>query len=121
MKHRPLTLRNRGNRKPRQLDYYCSHFPERIPVAEIDVSGDNAIAAAGMRDVYWAGEVSRQESSAENVTHIVHSGTPSKKRLDHVLVSKEFDVYQCELGTLKGHRSTDSMLVTMHPGREVRT
>lgn len=39
---RPLTLRNRGNRKPRGLNYYYSHFPEKMLVAEVDFSDATA-------------------------------------------------------------------------------
>lgn len=41
---RSLTLRNRGNRKPRQLDYYYTHFPEKLLVAEVDVSDASTFA-----------------------------------------------------------------------------
>jgi endonuclease/exonuclease/phosphatase family metal-dependent hydrolase len=214
IERRPLTLGNHGDRKPRQLDYYYSHFPEKMLVAEIDVSNEPAIPANtvetwnvgiinganwgeeklnmletvygriylqttktetpvllggdfnapkretadgeiiphgntagqytnypyygdpyylrdspdelqefrfnqrwqlaearlfdsdvsqwGMRDAYWAAESSRQESSTEDYTHIVHSGTPSKKRLDHVLVSQQFDVDRCTLWNGEG-------------------
>lgn len=44
IERRPLTLRNRGNRKPRGLDYYYAHFPEKILVAEVDVSESTALA-----------------------------------------------------------------------------
>lgn len=33
----PLSLRNRGNRKPQQLNYYYSHFPEKLLVGQIDL------------------------------------------------------------------------------------
>lgn len=205
----PLTLRNRGERKPRKLDYYYSHFPEKMLVAEVDLSDDTTLPADklelwnvgiinganwgeeklnmletvygriylqttkadvpvllggdfnapkretgdgeiiphgenvgqyrnypyygdpqyfreasdevtelrfnqrwqrtealifdsgmsdwGMRDVYWAATESQQESSTKDFTHIVHSGNPSKKRLDHILVSEQFNVRHCEI------------------------
>lgn len=42
---RPLTLRNRGNGKPRGLNYYYSHFPEKMLVAEVDVSTSSELPA----------------------------------------------------------------------------
>lgn len=30
-------------------------------------------------------------------THVVHSASPSEKRLDHILVSEQFDVRRCEI------------------------
>ena len=42
---RPLTLRNQGNRKPRGLNYYYSHFPEKMLVAEVDVSTSSELPA----------------------------------------------------------------------------
>lgn len=45
IERRPLRLRNRGNRKPRGLNYYYSQFPEKILVSEIDVTADAAIGA----------------------------------------------------------------------------
>lgn len=205
---RPLTLRNHGNRKPRQLDYYYSHFPEKMLVGQIDLSEaagfpvdtvetwnvgiinganwgeeklnmletvygriylqttktdipillggdfnapkretatgeivphgqntpkytkypfygdpyylqeddevtafrfdqrwqraeaqlfDRAVGEWTMRDTYWAAETGRQESSVEDFTHINEAASPSKKRLDHILVSEQFDVHRCEL------------------------
>lgn len=40
---RPLSLRNRGDRKPRNLTYYTTHFPEKILVAELDISAEAAL------------------------------------------------------------------------------
>ena len=206
---RPLTLRNRGNRKPRGLNYYYSQFPEKILISEVDVSGAPALATdtlelwnvsiinganwgeeklnmletvygrihlqttktdlpvvlggdfnapkredadgsivphgggagqytrypdygdpyhfqdlAGdmtglkfnqrwqraearifdtdvgewrLRDVYWAAEESPTASSVEDYTHVLPNGSPARKRLDHVLVSQQFDVEKCEL------------------------
>ena len=45
IERRPLTLRNHGDRKPRKLDYYYSHFPDKMLVAETDLSRSDAIAA----------------------------------------------------------------------------
>lgn len=209
VERRPLKLRNRGNRKPRGLNYYYSQFPEKLLVAELDVSEDTAIAATeldvwdvsiinganwgeeklnmletvygriylqtsktgtpvllggdfnapkretkdreivphgknrgqytdypdygdphyfrdpaegvnelefnqrwelaearifdpgigdwGMKDVYWAAEESQRESSTEDYTHVLPNGSPARKRLDHILVSQQFDVQSCEL------------------------
>lgn len=206
---RPLTLRNRGNRKPRELNYYYSHFPEKMLVAEVDVSGSPELAADrfelwnvgiinganwgeekvnmletvygriylqttktdipvllggdfnapkreeadrsiiphgknasqytaypdygdphyvresdgdvaelefkqrrqfaearifdpdvgdwGLQDIYWAADESPTKSSVEDYTHVVPNGTPARKRLDHVLVSRQFSVETCEL------------------------
>ena len=206
---RPLTLQNQGNRKPRGLNYYYSHFPEKMLVAEIDLSTspelatdtvelwnvgiinganwgeekvnmletvygriylqttktDNPVLLGGdfnapkrekenksiiphgenegqytaypdygdphyfresdgdiaeleykqrrkfaearifdpgvgdweLQDVYWAADESLKKSSVEDYTHVVPSGTPAQKRLDHVLVSQEFKVKTCEL------------------------
>lgn len=41
----PLNLRNTGDCKPRGLNYYYSHFPEKILVSEIDVSATDVVAA----------------------------------------------------------------------------
>lgn len=209
VERRPLTLRNRGNRKPRGLNYYYSHFPEKMLVAEVDVSSSTAVATDtielwnvgiinganwgeeklnmletvygriylqtaktgnpvllggdfnapkreaadgsivphggnagqytnypnygdphyfrdaaddvtelefnqrwqlaearifdtdvgdwGMRDVYWTAADSAQASSVEDYTHVVSNGTPARKRLDHVLVSRQFGVETCEI------------------------
>lgn len=45
IERRPLTLRNRGDGKPRNLNYYYSHFPEKILVGEIDTSNADGIGA----------------------------------------------------------------------------
>lgn len=209
VERRPLTLRNRGNRKPRGLNYYYSQFPEKMLVAEVDVSVSTAFATDmlelwnvgiinganwgeeklnmletvygrinlqtsktetpvllggdfnaprreaadgsvfphggtagqythypdygdphyvrdaaddvaelefnqrwqlaearifdtdigdwGMRDVYWAAADTEQASSVDDYTHVLSNGTPSRKRLDHVLVSRQFDVEACEI------------------------
>lgn len=222
---RPLTLRNRGNGKPRGLNYYYSHFPEKMLVAEVDVSTSSKLPAdtlelwnvgiinganwgeekvnmletvyariylqttktdipvllsgdfnapkkekadrsivphgtdesqytaypdygdphyvrepdggitelefkqrrqfaearlfdpdagdCGLQDVYWAADESPRKSSVEDYTHIVPSGTPGQKRLDHVLVSQQFEVETCELynGTLE---SPDALQASDH-------
>lgn len=209
IERRPLTLRNRGNRKPRGLNYYYSQFPEKMLVTEVDVSSSPELAtdtielwnvgiinganwgeeklnmletvygriylqttktdlpvllggdfnapkreetdgsivphggnagqytgypdygdphffrdAAGdvtelefkqrwqlaetrmfdpdvgdweLRDVYWAAEKSAKASSVEDYTHVLPNGSPARKRLDHVLVSEQFDVETCEI------------------------
>lgn len=230
IERRPLTLRNQGNRKPRSLNYYYSHFPEKMLVAEVDVSaspafttntlelwnvgiinganwgeeklnmletiygriylqtsktdipvllggdfnapkreeadgsivphGENAsqytaypdygdphhlrdsagdvgelefkqrwqlaearmfdpdIGDWGLEDVYWAAEESVKTSSVEDYTHILPNGTPARKRLDHVLVSQQFDVETCTLwnGELESpnalHASDHAAVVT---------
>jgi endonuclease/exonuclease/phosphatase family metal-dependent hydrolase len=205
---RPLSLRNQGDRKPRQLNYYYSHFPEKLLVGQIDLrqaanfpadtvetwnvgiinganwgeeklnmletvygriylqtsktgtpvllggdfnapkretaSGeiiphgqnaakythypfygepyclkeenqvgefrfdqrqqraeaylfDQTVSEWHMRDTYWAAETGRKESSIEDFTHTIETATPARKRLDHVLVSEQFDVHRCEL------------------------
>lgn len=204
----PLTLRNHGNRKPRQLDYYYSHFPEKMLVGTIDLSEvarspidtvetwnvgivnganwgeeklnmletvygriylqttktdtpvllggdfnapkrekatgeivphgqntakytnypfygkpyylqdddevgefkfdqrwqraeaqifDPTVSEWNMWDTYWAAETGQKESSVEDFTHIIETATPSRKRLDHILVSEQFNVQSCEL------------------------
>lgn len=209
IERRPLTLRNKGNRKPQEVNYYYSHFPEKILVSEVDLSESPALAADaievwnvgiingakwgeeklnmletvysriylqttktdtpvllggdfnapkreqkdgsivphgqntsqytaypdygdphyfqdsadnptelefrqrrqfsearifdadfgewGLRDVYWAADKSSKRPSVEDYTHIVQSGTPQKKRLDHMLVSQQFGVEACKL------------------------
>ena len=224
IERRPLSLRNRGDRKPRQLDYYYSHFPEKMLVTELEaplgsseatdyvdlwnvgiINGANwgeeklnmletvygrialetsktstpvilggdfnapkresadreitphgrggnqytnypfygdphylrdeddevgeyrfdqrwqlaearlfdlEIGDWGMRDAYWAAEESPQKASTEDYTHVVHSGSPSKKRLDHLLVSEAFQVRTCEIwngedGSIDGFAASD--------------
>jgi len=209
IERRPLRLRNRGNRKPRDLNYYYSQFPEKTLVTEIDLARSPAPAldrlelwnvgiinganwgeeklnmldtvygrislqttktdtpvllggdfnapkreqadgsivphgmnksqytaypdyddpyyvrdAAGdvtelefkqrwqlaearifdpdlsdweMRDVYWAAEESAKAASTEDYTHVLPNGSPTRKRLDHILVSQQLDVELCEL------------------------
>lgn len=201
---RPLSLRNVGNRKPRKLNNYYSHFPEKILVTDIDVSNDeslsydrietwnvgivngahwgeekvnmletvyrriylqntkmghplvlggdfnapqketvdrtivphsgpdytnypgygnprritdddgtaeytfghrwrraeqqlfdNNLSQWDMQDAYLALPDSEYQPSTTEYTHIIHNGNPSKKRLDHVLVSGHFDVTNC--------------------------
>lgn len=205
----PLTLRNRGSGKPRGLNYYYSHFPEKMLVAEVDVSASPELAADTLelwnvgiinganwgeekvnmletvyeriylqttktdtpvllggdfnapkrekadrsivphgendcqytaypdygdphyvrefdgdivelefkhrrkfaeirmfdpdmgdwrlQDVYWTADESLRKPSVEDYTHVVPNGTPARKRLDHVLVSQQFEVETCEL------------------------
>jgi|AntDeeMinimDraft_5_1070356.scaffolds.fasta_scaffold01623_3 endonuclease/exonuclease/phosphatase family metal-dependent hydrolase len=209
IERRPLTLRNRGDRKPRGLNYYYSHFPEKLLVTEVDVSSspsvecntvelwnvgiinganwgeeklnmletvygriylqiektgvpvllggdfnapkreradgsitphgsnkgqyttypgygdphytrdptgemaertfrhrwqaaetrifDPDVGDWGMRDAYWAAEECPKAASEIDYTHVLSNGTPARKRLDHVLVSPEFEVETCEL------------------------
>lgn len=207
LERRPLTLRNVGNRKPRKLNYYYSHFPEKILVADIDTSGDPAIGVDrieswnvgivngaswgeekvnmletvygriylqnvkmdhpvllggdfnapkmetdareivphsgpdydgypgygdpshvgedigetrqhtfgqrwsraekqlfdsevsdwNMCDAYLSLPESEYEPSVEDHTHVIHNGNPQKKRLDHVLVSDNFEVAGCRI------------------------
>lgn len=209
IERRPLPLRNRGDRKPRQLDYYSSHFPEKMLVTAIElperltssgegievwnvgvVNGsewgeeklnlletvygriylqvtktntpvllggdfnapkretadrditphgrdgnqytnypfygdphylrdetgtvgeyrfdqrwqraearifDPDIGDWGLQSTYWAAAEGTRAASTEDYTHIVHTGTPSKKRLDHLFVSTQFDVRECEI------------------------
>lgn len=42
---RPLTLRNRGDRKPVELDYYYAHFPEKLLVSSLQPKESDPIAA----------------------------------------------------------------------------
>ena len=207
IERQPLDLRNIGHRKPRGLNYYYSHFPEKMLVANIDTSADDSVEAdtvevwnvgiinganwgeekvnmletvygriylqnkkldhpvilggdfnapkeetsdkqiiphggteythypfygdpyyvqeAGevaveqtfgqrwrtaekqlfdqalgeweMQDTYLASPSGEYEASTEEYTHIVHNGNPSKKRLDHILVSADFTVRGCEI------------------------
>lgn len=46
IERRPLSLRNRGDRKPRNLDYYYGHFPEKLLVSHLDLSGADGIDAS---------------------------------------------------------------------------
>jgi exonuclease III len=224
LERRPLTLRNRGNRKPRGLNYYYSHFPEKMLVAEVDLSAEAALpvdtlevwnvgiinganwgeeklnmletvygriylqttktdrpvllggdfnapkretkeqsvvphgTGAGqytnypgyghphyfqedggqmrefefsdrwqlaerrlfdpdagdwlMRDAYWAAAESHGAASTEDYTHVLANGSPRRKRLDHILVSQQFDVQRCdiwngELGSVDGFDASD--------------
>lgn len=210
IERRPLTLRNRGSRKPRGLNYYYSHFPEKMLIAEVDVAADPTIAADdievwnvgiinganwgeeklnmletvygriylqttktdipvvlggdfnapkretedgtiiphgngagqytnypdyghpryfhetddddvteltfsqrwqstesrlfdmdvgewGMKDVYWASEDSPRASSTEDYTHVLPSGSPRRKRLDHIFISHQFEAQRCDI------------------------
>ena len=54
IERRPMSLRNQGNRKPRKLNYYYSHFPEKMLVAEIDLTS-TSIKAAGNLEVWNVG------------------------------------------------------------------
>ena len=49
----------------------------------------------GLRDAYWIAEESKRLQSTVDYSHVVPSGSPSKKRLDHVLVSDNLDVTAC--------------------------
>lgn len=209
---RPLSLRNTGDRKPRKLDYYYSHFPEKLLVTDVDTSEDDSIDAdrvevwnvgivnganwgeekvnmletvyariylqnrkmdhpvvlAGdfnapmketsgrdihphsgpkytnypgygdpyyyggspddrkeftfgqrwrnaeqqlfdqelgewdMQDAYLSLPPEEYEASTEDYTHVIHNGSPSKKRLDHVLVSDHFSVRGCDIWNGRG-------------------
>jgi exonuclease III len=63
---RPLTLRNIGDRKPRQLNYYRSHFPEKMLVTDIDTSGDESLAA-DVIDVWNVGIINGANWGEEKV------------------------------------------------------
>lgn len=212
VERRPLDLRNTGNRKPRGLNYYYSHFPEKILVADVDVSTIDSVAAdrleawnvsinngaywgeekvkmletvygrihlqntkigdplvlsgdfnapqketaekeiiphSGpdytnypqygdpyyfatdgetpgeftfgqrwskaeqqlfdpdtseweMRDAYLSLDKDTYEASTVDYTHEIHNGSPGKKRLDHVLVSSQFAVTDCEIWNGRG-------------------
>lgn len=213
VERRPLDLRNRGDRKPKQLDYYYSHFPEKMLVTEFDTSGDENVDAEkiecwnvgiinganwgeekvnmletiygriylqnekldhpvmlggdfnapkketadreilphggsnytnypfygtpyyldegkdglveyefgerwrraeqrifveslgewDMKDAYLSAPAGGYEPSTEEYTHVIHNGTPSKKRLDHILVSSHFDIESCEIWNGRRH------------------
>lgn len=225
IERRPLSLQNAGGGKPRHLNYYYSHFPEKIVVGEIDVSNvdginpdnfeiwnvgilngagwgeeklnmletvyariylqtaktdtpiilggdfnapkretpdgaiiphgqnkgqyvnypyygdphylrpddgevdewrfddrwrlaetrifDPEVGEWGMRDVYWIAEDSPKATSTEDYTHHIPAANPSMKRLDHILVSEQFDVYRCELLNGKGG-SVDGLAASDH-------
>ena len=40
IERRQLSLRNRGDRKSRKLDYYYSHFPEKMQVTKMEPPAD---------------------------------------------------------------------------------
>lgn len=86
----PYYLREESN------DVTEFRFDQRWQLAEAQIF-DSDVSEWTMRDVYWVAEMSQQESSTEDFTHIVHNGTPSKKRLDHILVSQQFDVHRCRI------------------------
>lgn len=112
----PYYLRERGDG---MNDF---RFDQRFQLAEARIF-DSEISEWNIRDVYWAAEKSRQEPSTEDFTHVVHSGTPSKKRLDHILVSQQFDVHRCDLwngegGAINGLRPSDHAPVVTEVGIE---
>lgn len=66
----------------------------------------------GMRDAYWVAEANDLVSSTADYTHVLSNGSPARKRLDHVLVSRQFDVQACglwngERGAPNGFRASD--------------
>lgn len=71
-------------------------FNQRWQRAEARIF-DSAVGDWEMRDVYWAASDSPRESSEDDYTHELPNGTPDRKRLDHVLVSQQFDVETCQL------------------------
>jgi endonuclease/exonuclease/phosphatase family metal-dependent hydrolase len=71
-------------------------FNQRRQRAEAQLF-DPAVSEWNMRDAYWGAETGDKKSSVEDFTHIVEAGTPSNKRLDHILVSEQFDIHRCEL------------------------
>ncbi|WP_336024680.1 hypothetical protein [Halobellus salinisoli] len=58
---------------------------------------DQDVGEWDMRDTYLASPTETYEASTEEYTHIVHNGNPSKKRLDHILVSDHFTANKCEI------------------------
>lgn len=73
---------------------------------------DSDIGDWDMRDAYWIANDSRRESITDDYTHEIPSANPSRKRLDHVLVSSEFDVQSCEIwnglgGSINGFEVSD--------------
>ena len=64
---------------------------------------DSEVGEWEMQDAYLASSSESYEASTVDYTHIVHNGNPSKKRLDHILVSSDFSVGHC--GIWNGRRS----------------
>lgn len=76
-------------------------FRERWKRAESRLF-DSAMGDWTMRDAYWCAEESSRESSTVDYTHEIPNAKPPRKRLDHVLVSEQFDVLHCEIWNGKG-------------------
>lgn len=82
-------------------EFHESTFKDRWRRAESRIF-DPAVGDWEMRDVYWIAEESPREPSTTDHTHEVTNATPSRKRLDHVLVSDQFDVRSCEIWNAEG-------------------
>lgn len=63
---------------------------------------DPEVGEWDMTDAYWAPDASPGLSSMEDYTHVIDVANPSRKRLDHVLVSDQFSVDRCELWNGEG-------------------
>lgn len=88
-----------------------STFKERWMRAELRIF-DPSIGDWDMRDAYWIAEDSRREPSTSDYTHVISNAAPPRKRLDHVLVSDQFDVRSCEIwngegGSIDGFDASD--------------
>lgn len=73
-----------------------SAFSQRWQRAETRLFDPN-IAEWGMRDAYWAATTGGKAASTVDYTHVIETATPSKKRLDHIFVSDQFDVEHCAI------------------------
>lgn len=86
-------------------------FNQRWERAEARIFDPN-MGEWSMSDVYWSAEESQQEPSTVDYTHVLSNGSPAQKRLDHILVSQQFNVQKCELwngelGSKNGFRASD--------------
>lgn len=79
-------------------------FCRRWQRAEANVF-DREVGEWDMRDAYWAADESARAPSTADYTHVVHTGTPSRKRLDHLFVSEHFAVNRCEILNGEGDRA----------------
>lgn len=87
-------------------------FDQRYQLAEERIF-DTTVGSWDLTDVYWAAEKSPKKSSTDDFTHIVHTATPAKKRLDHIFAPARSDVHTCEIWNGVGG-SIDGLIASDH-------
>lgn len=87
-------------------------FDQRYQLSEARIF-DKTVGSWNLTDVYWAAEKSPNKSSTDDFTHIVPTGIPPRKRLDHIFVTDGSEVHTCEIWNGVGG-SIDGLIASDH-------